>query len=135
MEEWHKQRSVHAEMIRDACKKLEALYVPSIPEGSKHAFYKCYIYVRPERLLASWSRDRIVEEIIGHGVPCYTGSCSEIYLEKAFDESGFRPDERLPVAKKLGETSLMFLVHPTLTADEIRRTCDVIAHVLAIATN
>ena len=135
MEEWHEQRSVHAEMIRDACKKLEALYVPSIPEGSKHAFYKCYINVRPERLQSGWSRDRIVEEIVGHGVPCYTGSCSEIYLEKAFDESGFRPDARLPVAKKLGETSLMFLVHTTLTADEIRRTCDVIAHVLATATN
>ena len=135
MEKWHRQRTVNAEIIRDACKQQKALYVPSIDEGSKHAYYKCYLYVRPEKLLSGWSRDRIVEEIVSHGVPCYTGSCSEVYLEKAFDESGFRPDERLPVAKKLGETSLMFLVHPTLTSDEIRRTCDIIVSVLVTATN
>jgi len=56
-------------------------------------------------------------------------SCSEIYLEKAFDNTDFRPKERFPVAKKLGETSLMFLVHPTLTQKEIDKTCEVISEV------
>ena len=135
IDEWHRQRTVNAEIILDACKQLKALFVPTIPEDSTHAFYKCYVYVRPDKLASGWSRDRIVEEIVRHGVPCYQGSCSEVYLEKAFDGTGLRPDERLPVAKKLGETSLMFLVHPTLTSDEIRRTCDVIARVLEVATN
>jgi dTDP-4-amino-4,6-dideoxygalactose transaminase len=62
-------------------------------------------------------------------VPCYSGSCSEVYLEKAFDNTGFRPKERLPAAKELGETSLMFLVHPTLTKEEIQKTCDVLTEV------
>jgi hypothetical protein len=40
--------------------------------------------------------------ITAEGIPCYSGSCSEIYLEKAFD--GIGPHRRLPVAKELGET-------------------------------
>ena len=67
-------------------------------------------------------------------MPCYSGSCSEVYLEKAFDNTGFRPKERLSNAKELGETSLMFLVHPTLTKDEIQQTCDVITSVMDLAT-
>ena len=64
------------------------------------------------------------------GVPCFQGSCSEVYLEKAFDGTGYRPEPRLPVAQELGETSLMFLVHPTLTPAEIAQTCAAIAQVL-----
>ena len=135
MDEWRRQRTVNAEIIYDACKHREALVVPSISHGSTHAFYKCYVYVRPEKLASGWSRDRIVEEIVGHGVPCYQGSCSEVYLEKAFDGTRLRPEGRLPVAKRLGETSLMFLVHPTLTSDEISKTCDVITRVCLAATN
>jgi Predicted pyridoxal phosphate-dependent enzyme apparently involved in regulation of cell wall biogenesis len=86
-----------------------------------HAFYKFYAFVKPEGLLKGWSRDRIVEEINARVVPCYTGSCSEVYLEKAFDNTSFRPKQRLPVAKELGETSLMFLVHPTLTDGEMNQ--------------
>jgi dTDP-4-amino-4,6-dideoxygalactose transaminase len=47
-----------------------------------------------------------------------------VYLEKAFDGTGWRPAERLPVARELGETSIMFLVHPTLTQAEVDKTCE-----------
>ena len=50
-------------------------------------------------------------------------------MEKAFDNSNFRPSKRLSVAKKLGETSLMFLCHPTLKENEINKTCAVIRDV------
>ena len=66
-------------------------------------------------------------------MPCYQGSCSEVYLEKAFDNTGWRPAQRLPVARQLGETSLMLLVHPTLTAAEIDKTALVLTDVLAQA--
>jgi dTDP-4-amino-4,6-dideoxygalactose transaminase len=102
--------------------------------GCEHAHYKFYAYVRPQNLAAGWSRDRIVEAINAAGVPCYQGSCSEVYLEKAFDNTGWRPEPRLPVAKELGETSLMFLVHPTLTEAEMAKTCAVIGEVLGQAT-
>ena len=71
-----------------------------------------------------------MHEIIANGVPCFSGSCSEVYLEKAFEDTGWRPEHRLPVAKKLGETSIMFLVHPTLTNDEISKTCTVLTSVM-----
>lgn len=90
--------------------------------GCSHAHYRLYAYVRPENLADGWSRDRIVETINALGVPCYQGSCSEVYLEKAFDGTGWRPEHRLPIARQLGETSLMFLVHPSLTDSEITKT-------------
>ena len=99
-------------------------------DGSVHAQYKYYVYVRPENLALDWNRDRIIGAINAQGVPCYQGSCSEVYLEKAFDAMPWRPVVRLPVAKLLGETSLMFLVHPTLTDQEISKACAVVADVL-----
>ena len=67
-------------------------------------------------------------------MPCYQGSCSEVYLEKAFDGTGWRPAERLPVAKELGETSVMFLVHPTLTHAEVDKTCEAVRRVMRAAS-
>lgn len=98
--------------------------------GCVHAQYKFYAYVRPENLADGWSRDRIVQTINAAGVPCYQGSCSEIYLEKAFDGTPWRPAQPLPVARELGETSLMWLVHPTLTDEEVRHVAAVSAKVL-----
>jgi dTDP-4-amino-4,6-dideoxygalactose transaminase len=133
MADWHARRARNAEAIWKACQRHPALHVPAVPLHVEHAHYKCYVYVRPERLAASWNRDRLVETISSRGVPCYQGSCSEVYLEKAFEGTSWRPHKRLPVARRLGETSLMFLVHPTLTSEEIARTCDVIDEVLGHA--
>ena len=110
------------------------LRVPRPPKNIEHAWYKCYLFVRREGLGSGWNRDRIMFEINQLGVPCFSGTCPEVYLEKAFENTGWRPEERLPVAKELGETSLMFLVHPTLTSDEIRKTIDVIRQVMKLAS-
>ncbi|MGP4847994.1 aminotransferase, partial [Marinobacter sp. 1Y8] len=85
-----------------------------------------YVYVQSDNLPTGWTRDRIIEAINNQGVPCFSGSASEVYLEKAFDNTGLRPSVRLPMAKQLGESSLMFLVHPTLTAAEIELTIQAI---------
>ncbi|MNQ73484.1 L-glutamine:2-deoxy-scyllo-inosose aminotransferase [compost metagenome] len=134
MAEWHASRLSNAQKIWDSARQLPALRVPAIPEGSLHAAYKCYVFVEPQQLKSGWDRDRILNEIAARGVPCFSGSCSEVYLEKAFDDTGWRPAERLPVARELGETSLMFMVHPTLSAAEIDKTCAVLAEVMAEAT-
>ena len=134
MGDWTAKRTANAQAILDACAGWEAkgyLSVPRLEEtpefsDSKHAYYKLYVYVQPENLPDGWSRDRIIQEINDQGVPCFSGSASEVYLEKAFDHTGLRPASRLPVAKQLGETSLMFLVHPTLTAAEIEQTVQAI---------
>ena len=89
--------------------------------------------MRPDNLASGWSRDRIIDAINAQGVPCYQGSCSEVYLEKAFDGTGWQPQDRLPVAKVLGQTTLMFLVHPTLTGDDMTRSVQAITSVLKAA--
>lgn len=106
---------------------------PICTKGCVHAQYKFYAYVRPDNLASGWSRDRILDAINAQGVPCFQGSCSEVYLERAFDGTSFRPLHRLPYAQKLGETSLMFLIHPTLTQEDIDKTADVVKKVLALA--
>jgi dTDP-4-amino-4,6-dideoxygalactose transaminase len=104
-----------------------------VPQYIEHAAYKCYVFVEPCALKLNWDRDRILQGIVDHGVPCYSGSCSEVYLEKAFDNTGWKPKNRLPTARELGETSLMFLVHPGLTSAEICKTVEVIAEVMKLA--
>ena len=133
MANWTAARTRNAERIWNTCRAFDVVRVPAFPADCVHAHYKCYVQVVPDKLAAGWTRDRIIEAIVAEGVPCFQGSCSEVYLEKAFDDTGWRPAERLPVARELGETSLMFLVHPTLTEAEMNKTCAVIEQVLAQA--
>ena len=131
---WTAQRQRNAAVLAGRFSALPALRVPTLPEGSESAQYKFYVYVRPERLRAGWDRDRIMAEVVARGAPCYTGTCSEIYLEKAFVDAGLGPKERLPVARELGETSLMFLVHPTLSEADMNAVADVVEEVVREAT-
>ncbi|KIN89498.1 DegT/DnrJ/EryC1/StrS family aminotransferase [Thauera sp. SWB20] len=130
MAAWHEERLRNASRIWAAASDLLGLRVPPLPAHCEHAAYKCYVYVEPERLREGWDRDRIVATINAAGVPCYQGSCSEVYLEKAFDGSSWRPAERLPVTRRLGDTSLMFLVHPGLTDSQIALTCDALVQTM-----
>lgn len=133
MAQWTEQRRQHAAMLDEAVADLPLVRPVQVPEDCIHAEYKHYFFINAEYLKADWSRDRIIEEINARGVPCYQGSCSEVYLEKAFDNTPWRPAQRLPNAKLLGETSLMMLVHPTLTAAEMQLSCTVLREVLALA--
>ncbi|MGB1192482.1 MAG: DegT/DnrJ/EryC1/StrS family aminotransferase [Pseudomonadales bacterium] len=135
MPEWSRSRQANASEIWQTARKCSGLRVPSMPDYIEHAAYKCYVFVEPETLNVDWSRDRIMAEINALGVACFSGSCSEVYLEKAFDKSGFRPAERLVNAQELGEASLMFLVHPTLTELEINQTCEAIKQIMALASS
>ncbi|PMH45945.1 aminotransferase [Vibrio sp. 10N.286.49.B3] len=133
MSDWMEQRQRNSQAIDEAIEGLSVVRAIHVADYIQHAHYKHYLFINPEQLAKGWTRDRIVEEIVARGVPAYQGSCSEVYLEKAFDNTGFRPDNRLPHAIELGETSLMFLVHPTLTPAEIKLTCQVIYDVLHLA--
>ena len=134
MSNWHSNRISNALKIWNTAKQCKGLRVPSIPDYIEHAAYKCYVFIKLEELKNGWGRDKVKKEINELGVPCYAGVCPEVYLEKAFDNSGFRPKERLANAKELGQSSLMFLVHPTLTKNEIQQTCDAITSVMNLAT-
>jgi dTDP-4-amino-4,6-dideoxygalactose transaminase len=131
--QWLEQRRRNAAMLIARLGRLKALRVP-IPVGDANpAYYKFYAYLRPDRLKAGWYRDRIVEAIQAEGIPCFTGSCSEIYLEKAFPPE-MCPTVPMAAARELGETSLMMLVHPTLGSSHMEQTCEAVEKVLAAAT-
>lgn len=127
MPDWHKERTANAmRILRQFAKFDDVFRAPLPPQYIEHAWYKCYVFVRPENLKNGWTRDRIIEEFIACGVTCSQGSCSEVYLEKAFEDPDFRPSTRLPVARALGETSVMFLVHPGLLETELTAACHAI---------
>jgi dTDP-4-amino-4,6-dideoxygalactose transaminase len=131
---WVDRRRRNAAILAEAFRRLPALRVPVPPAEAGHACYKFYAFVRPDRLRPGWDRDRIAGAVAGAGVPCFSGSCGEIYREKAFEQAGLAPAVRLETARDLGETSLMFLVHPTLGEREMAETCRVVEHVLGEAT-
>lgn len=126
MPDWTKNRIENADKILKAFANSIYFTVNRPTDDYLHAQYKCYVQVNINALPSGWSRDRIMQFINAEGVPCYSGSCSEVYLEHAFDNTNWRPKERLKNAQQLGETSLMFLVHPTLSEDNIKKTVDVI---------
>lgn len=135
MAQWSAARMRNADALASACRQFDALRVPAVPEHMRHAYYRWYVFVRPERLAPGWDRDRVVAEICAAGVPCFhEGICPEIYREAAFDRTGWRPDQPLPNARRAGETCLMFLVHPTITAEQMARVCAVIEDVMARAS-
>ena len=130
---WVRVRRANAAILTEGFSDLKGLRVALPPDNLYHAYYKYYAFVRPERLRAGWNRDRIMNALAEKGVPCLSGSCSEIYLEKSFPAE-WKPGSRLPIAKELGETSLMFLVHPTLTAGYMHYAADAARAVMSEAT-
>ncbi|MGB3724200.1 MAG: DegT/DnrJ/EryC1/StrS aminotransferase family protein [Glaciecola sp.] len=145
MPQWNKLRNKNAQAISRECEKHRALRVPKLNcatcefpcdnySGCVNAAYKYYVFVNHDKLQKGWDRDRVMSAINERGIPCFSGSCSEVYLERAFDNTSFKPKKRLQNAKRLGEDSLMFLVHPTLTEENIKDTCAAIAAVMLEAS-
>lgn len=133
MADWRARRAANAERLAQVCARHSVVRVPHVPGDWAHAYYRFVAFVEPEHLAAGWTRDRMVDAIAAEGVPCLHGGCSEIYREKAFDDTGFAPAEPLPVAQSLGRTSITMLVHPTLTDSEMDRACAVLDTVLSAA--
>jgi dTDP-4-amino-4,6-dideoxygalactose transaminase len=133
IEAWRLRRTTTAKAIAETLARFpEFVRVPMAREGLTHAFYRLYAYVRPGNLPRGWNRDRIIAECEQRGVKVFQGTCSEVYLEKAFDGTPFRPSSRLPVARELGETSLAFLTHPTITDEDVAYDCAKIAEVFGM---
>ena len=133
LDSWVEARTRNASVLLARLGSLPLLRTPRPPAHMRHAWYRFYTFLRPERLAPGWSRERILAEITATGVPCFAGSCSEIYAEKAFEGTGWRPAAPLPNARQLGETSLAFLVHPTLSPTDIGEMCDRVETVLRAA--
>ncbi len=134
LSDWVKKRRSNADILTQIFSDIPALRVTIPPEDTYHACYKHYVFLRPEMLKDEWNRERIIMAINREGVPCFSGSCSEMYLEKAFDANDLRPHNRLPVAEELGRTAIMFPVHPTLSEDDMYDMATAVEKVMAEAS-
>ena len=132
--DWSARRAANAAVLSDAFRDVPGLRMPEPPPNLRHAWYRFYTFVRPERLKRGWDRRRILTAINAAGVACFTGTCPEIYRERAFVEAGFSPSARLPNAAALGETSLAFLVDPCQTFISMQRVAEVVTAVMRNAT-
>ncbi len=129
---WIETRRRAAAILTKSFQNIPAFRVTVPPQEVFHAYYKYYVFIRPDQLKKGWNRERVITAVNAQGIPCFSGSCSEIYREKAFDS--LRPAERLPVASELGETAMMFLVHPTLSEQDILDTVKAVERVMGAAS-
>lgn len=134
LEAWVGRRRRNARILHDRLSNHPLLRFPYEAPWAYHAFYKLYLFVRPDRLAPGWSTARLIEEIRSRGIPCISGHCPEIYREKAFAEGPYAPRNRLPVARELGETSIMLQVHPTLAESTMIERADTLQEVCNLAT-
>ena len=134
LEQWNEQRNANANRIIETLAQHRSVRVPVPTDHMVHAYYRLYAFVVEEHLAGGWTRDRIMNELNASGIPCFSGSCAEIYDEQAFARDDLRPGKPMANAQSLGPASLAFLVHPTLTPENIDRTCSAIDAVLAKAT-
>ncbi|KQY14916.1 aminotransferase [Rhizobium sp. Root73] len=132
--EWQAKRARNAAILQAATADLEALRTPQPPSGFRHAYYRFYTFVRRGELKPGYDRDRIVAEVNAAGVPCFSGSCSEIYLEKAFTDMKHGPSRRLPVAQELGDTSVALLVDPAIDEQTMLETARVLRRIILSAS-
>ena len=130
---WVEARREHAGLLSAALGDLPMVRVPHPTGGVQPSWYRWYAFLRPDALAPGWNRDRVVAAVTERGVPCFAGSCPEIYKEAAFPET-WRPPAPFPVARELGETSIALLVHPTLSTSDVQRSAQALAEVLVTAS-
>ena len=135
LDQWIARRTHNASIMAAALQNVPGLRIPPTPDWAESAHYKFYAFINPAQLRQCWDQTRIIQAVNAEGVPCFAGSCSEIYRERAFVDAGFAPQQRLPEATLQGETSLMFLVHPTLSDTDIEDACNATAKVMAVAVD
>ncbi len=131
---WWERRERNATAFEEQLSDLDAVRIARPRHDIKHARYKYYAFIRPERLKHLWSRRRILEEAVSAGMQCSTGSCPEMYLEEAFRDYRLRPDKRLPVARQLGETSIMVPIDPTLSPADLEASGQLLRHIIQRAS-
>lgn len=134
LDAWVAARRANAALLDSELPGTPGLRLVTPSEDATHSYYRYYAYVVPEALAPGWTRARILEEVNGRGVHCLQGACPEIYLQPAFQDAGLAPGSRLPVAREIGETSLMLLVDHLQEPDAIMGAARAMREVMIEAT-
>ena len=131
---WTAARTANARRLEHWLTAYPSIHIPALPANHQHAFYRFNFRVEPKRLKSDWNRDRIMRALIAEGIPCLSGTCPEIYLQRAYCGS-MKDFQRLPGAAYLGTVSLALLVHPTLDEPFLNDCRLALEKVLDVATN
>lgn len=134
LSKWNAQREGNALALADVLNRFAFVRVPMSTSVCERAFYRLYAIIDTDGMRNAWSLQRLLQEFADRKIPVGTGSCAEIYREKAMQDRGFEPVNRLPVAASLEGRSLAFVVHPTLTDADMERYCAVIEEVMRAAS-
>ena len=116
---WVDRRQVLARLLDNHFSDHPAFRTTVPAADIRHSYYKYYVFLRPDRISSGWTRDRLLETLHQRDVPAYTGICGEIYREGVFEDGGFAPDQRHPIAVQLSETAIMIPIHPNLTDQSV----------------
>jgi dTDP-4-amino-4,6-dideoxygalactose transaminase len=120
--QWLAARARNAKDIGVGLRAFPSIHMPEPRAGIRHAYYRLGCRVVPKHLRPGWDRDRLLASLSDCGIGCSVGSCPEIYLEGAYAGRSF---QRCETARAVGETVLLFAVHPTIGdsyLDSCRRT-------------
>lgn len=135
---WVRKRREFADLYNTAFDRIPGLRTTKPETEVYHSYYKYYVFIDQDKLKGPWNRDAVIDSLTKAGIPCNIGVCPEIYNEKAFKKGCYkihgakknRETVFLPVAKQLGESSIMFMVHPTLNPESIHYVIDQVKHVM-----
>lgn len=141
LDNWVDIRRSYAAYLNESLGNVQGLRCTVPDDSTYHSYYKYYVFIKSDELKNSWNRDEIIEYMQNKGVPCNTGICPEIYRENVFKKYNYKlicskandNDPFLPVARELGETSIMLLVHPTLDFKSIEYTAEQLQRVMKVA--
>lgn len=132
LDSWIDLRTRNANHLTNELDGTPGLRVPRPGQGIRHANYKFYAFIEPDALREDWNRDRILGRFATAGIPALSGSCPEIYREAAFAGTA---QSRLPVARQLGEQSMMLPIDPTIDSGQLDHFVGVIRSALEAATH
>ncbi len=133
LDAWRAARNRNAAMLNAGLESIPGLRLTLPPADVGHAYYRYYAFLDADMLMPGWDQTRVIAAINAEGVPCFVGSCGEIYRELAFTRAGLQPVRPHPGASRLAQTSLAFLLHPTLNERDMLDTCAAVAKVMRVA--
>lgn len=127
LDSWIAERRANAERYDQTLSQFSQIRLTAPGEEVFHSYYKYYFFIAPEHLKQGWDQQKLIEELNKAGVPAFSGSCSEMYLEKAFAHFD---QTVLPQAHELTEHSYMLLVHPGIAKEDMDKMQLGLVHVL-----
>lgn len=125
LDEWVNFRRSAAAIFNSVFSELHLVRITLPPDNIYHSYYKYYFFINPNYLKKNCTRDDIISQINNLGIPCFQGTCGEVYKEKAYSY-----DLQLPVTKQLTQNSIMLLVDPSYTLDTIKQISLLIKNIL-----